>query len=431
MAGPAQQQQDLVFTKCAWRLIPFMMLLYVTNYLDRVNVGFAALTMNKDLGFSASVYGFAAGIFFISYAMFQIPATVLLERLGARRTVFAIMTAWGALSAATAFVNEPISFYVLRFLLGVAESGFFPGIILYLTFWFPREYRARFTAIFMLAIPLSSTFGGPVSGLILEMDGIGGLRGWQWLFLIEGLPACLLAVAVLKFLPDGPAGASFLSEAEKQTIARRLAGEKADAPANLWAGLIDPRVLLLGLAGTGIGASIFGSQLWLPQIVKAMGYSNLITGCIAALPYMLAIPAMLLVGRSSDRHGERLWHTAIPLAVAAGGFCLAAVAQNHFLAVAGLMLTVAGLMGTYGPYFTQASAFLSGPSAPGAIALVNLMCTGLGGFLGPNILGLLKDRTGGHAAGMLTLAAGLICSIILLFVLGRVIAAREARAAAV
>ena len=427
MVGPEQERQDQVFAKCAGRLIPFMMLLYVTNYLDRVNVGFAALTMNRDLDFSPTVYGFAAGIFFISYAMFQIPATVMLERLGARRTVFAIMAAWGALSAATAWVHEPIAFYVLRFLLGVAESGFFPGIILYLTFWFPREYRARFTAIFMLAIPLSSTFGGPVSGLILGLDGVWGFRGWQWLFLIEGLPACLLAFAVLKFLPNGPADASFLSEAEKQTITRRLAGERVDAPPNLWAGLVDPRVLLLGLAGTGIGAGIFGSQLWLPQIVKAMGYSNLITGCIAALPYMLAIPTMLLVGRSSDRHGERLWHTAIPLLVAATGFCIAAVAQSHLLAVAGLMITVAGLMGTYGPYYTQSSAFIRGPAAPGAIALVNLMCTGLGGFLGPNIIGLLKQWTGGYPAGMFALAGGLIFSVLLLFVLGRVMAARQQR----
>jgi MFS transporter, ACS family, tartrate transporter len=419
-----EQQQDQVFAKCARRLIPFMMLLYVTNYLDRVNVGFAALTMNKDLGFSATVYGFAAGIFFISYAMFQIPATVLLERMGARRTVFAIMAAWGACSAATAFVQTPLAFYALRVLLGVAESGFFPGIILYLTFWFPKAYRARFTAIFMLAIPMSSTFGGPLSGLILGLDGIWGFRGWQWLFLIEGLPACLLAFAVLKFLPDGPADASFLSEAEKQTIASRLAGERSDAPPNLWAGLIDPRVLLLGLAGTGIGAGIFGSQLWLPQIVKAMGYSNLITGCITALPYMLAIPTMLLVGRSSDRHGERLWHTAIPLLVAASGFCIAAVAESHFLAVAGLMMTIAGLMGTYGPYYTQSSAFLSGPSAAGAIALVNLMCTGLGGFLGPNIIGLLKQSTGGYAAGMFALSGGLVMSVVILLLLGRVMAAR-------
>lgn len=433
MAGPQQQEhgqdKEQVFAKCAKRLIPFIMLLYVTNYLDRVNVGFAALTMNKDLGFSATVYGFAASIFFVSYAIFQIPATVLLERLGARRTVFAIMAAWGALSAATAFVREPGMFYVLRFLLGVAEAGFFPGIILYLTFWFPKEYRARFTATFMMAIPFSSVFGSPLSGLILGMEGIGGFHGWQWLFLIEGLPACALAFAVLKFLPDGPKDASFLTEAEKQTIAARLAQEKVLAPPSLWPGLYDPRVLLLGLVGTGIGASIFGSQLWLPQIVKAMGYSNFITTCIAALPYAVAIPTMIFVGRSSDRKGERIWHNAIPLAMSASGFVIAALAPNHYVAVGGLIMVVSGLIGTYGPYYTLSSSFFSGPAAPGAIALVNLMCTGLGGFIGPNVLGFLKDRTGGYEAGMFTLSAGLVCSIILLLVLGRLMATRMARLA--
>ena len=428
MAEAMPIERDQVFAKCAKRLIPFMMLLYVTNYLDRVNVGFAALTMNKDLGFSATVYGFAAGIFFLSYAVFQIPGTVILERVGARRTVFAIMAAWGACSAATAFVQTPIAFYILRVLLGLAESGFFPGIILYLTFWFPKEYRARFTAIFMLAIPMSSTLGGPLSGFILGMDGIGGFRGWQWLFLIEGLPACALAFAVLKFLPDGPASASFLSDAEKRVIAARLAGEKAPAPPNLWAGFVDPRVLLLGLAGTGIGAGIFGGQLWLPQIVKAMGYSNLITGCISALPYIVAAPTMMLVGRSSDRSGERVWHTAIPLLVAVSGLVIAALSQSHYVAVGGLVMTMAGLMGTYGPYYTQSSSFLSGRSAPGAIALVNLMCTGLGGFIGPNVLGLLKDRTGGYQAGMFALAGGLVFSVFLLFVLSKVIAARSVKA---
>jgi len=417
-------QQEQVFAKCAGRLIPFMMLLYVTNYLDRVNVGFAALTMNRDLGFSPSVYGFAAGIFFISYAMFQIPATVLLERMGARRTVFAIMTAWGAVSAATAFVTEPTLFYVLRFLLGVAEAGFFPGIILYLTFWFPKEYRARFTAIFMSAIPISSTFGGPLSGLLLGLDGASGLRGWQWLFLVEGLPACALAFAVLKFLPDGPAAASFLSDAEKQFIARRLAEERPAAPPSLWPGLYDPRVLLLGLAGTGIGAGIFGSQLWIPQMVKALGYSNLTTGFIAALPYLLAIPTVFLIARSSDRRGERVWHTAIPLLVSASGFAVAAMADNPFVVIAGLSAVVCGLIGTYGPYYSLASSFFAGPAAPGAIALVNLMCTGLGGFLGPNIIGLLKEGTGSYAGGMLALAGGLVLSVIFLLVLGRVMAAR-------
>ena len=420
---------EQVFAKCAWRLIPFMMLLYFTNYLDRVNVGFAALTMNQNLGFSPSVYGFAAGIFFVSYAMFQIPANVLLERIGARRTVFTIMAVWGAVSAATAFVRTPAAFYVLRFLLGVAESGFFPGMILYLTFWFPSEYRGRFTAIFMLAIPLSAILGGPISGFILGMDGVAGFRGWQWLFLIEGLPACLLAFAVRKFLPDGPVAAAFLSETERQAIAARLAAERPAAPSKLWPGLYDARVWLLGLAGTGIGSAIFGSQLWLPQIVKALGYSNLTTGFIVAVPYLVAMLTVLLVGRSSDRWGERIWHTAIPLLVAATGFAVAAVAHNDVLAVAGLTAVIAGTIGTYGPYYSLSSSFFSGPAAPGAIALVNLMCTGLGGFLGPNIVGLLKQATGGYPAGLFALAAGLIASVVILLVLGRVMAAREARLA--
>jgi MFS transporter, ACS family, tartrate transporter len=422
MAEPVSQEQ--VFAKCAGRLIPFLMLLYFFNYLDRVNVGFAALTMNRDLGFSPSVYGLAASIFFVSYAMFQIPATMFLERIGARRAVCLIMAGWGTVSAATALVSAPSGFYAARFLLGVAEAGFFPGIILYLTFWFPREYRARFTAIFMTAIPLSSTFGAPLSGLILGLDGAGGLRGWQWLFLIEGLPVLALAFAVLKFLPDGPAQATFLSEAEKQTIARRLAAERPAAPASPWPGLYDPRVLLLGLAGTGVNAGIFGNQLWLPQIVKSLGYSNLTTGFIIAVPYLLGIPIMLLVARSSDRRGERVWHTAIPLMVTASGFAVAAMAQNPFVVMAGLVAVVWGLVGTYGPYYSLASSFFAGPAAPGAIALVNLMCTGLGGFLGPNIVGLLKQETGGYAAGMLALAAGLVISVVLLLLLGRVMAAR-------
>ena len=423
MTRPEEQEQ--VFAKCAKRLIPFIMLLYFFNYLDRVNVGFAALTMNRDLGFSASVYGLAASIFFVSYAMFQIPATMFLERLGARRAVAIIMAAWGAVSAGTAFVSEPTGFYTARFLLGVAEAGFFPGIILYLTFWFPKEYRARFTAIFMAAIPLSSTFGAPLSGLLLGLDSLHGLRGWQWLFLVEGLPACALALVVLKYLPDGPHQATFLSDPEKQFIARRLAEERPAAPASPWPGLYDPRVLLLGLAGTGVNAAIFGNSLWLPQIVKSLGYTNLTTGFIIAMPYLLGIPIMLLVARSSDRRGERVWHTAIPLLVTASGFLIAAMAHNPFVVIAGLTAVVWGLVGTYGPYYSLASSFFAGPAAPASIALVNLMCTGAGGFIGPNVIGLLKQETGGYAAGMLALAAGLVLSVLILLLLGKVMAARR------
>ncbi|HWU54100.1 MAG TPA: MFS transporter, partial [Rhizomicrobium sp.] len=292
---------DRVFATCAWRLIPFMMLLYIVNYLDRVNVGFAALTMNKDLGFSPSVFGFGAGIFFFSYALCQIPSSVMLQRIGAKRAVSCIMAAWGLLSASTALVQGPASFYAVRFLLGVAEAGFFPGMVFYLTLWFPRSYRARFTAMFVAGIPLASIIGGPLSGLILGMDGLGGLHGWQWLFLMEGIPAGLLAFAVLKLLPDGPGSAPWLSIDQKQAIAGQMASDSAQGHRDLWPALRDPRVLALGLVGFGNGAALYGIQLWLPQMIKTMGFSNLGTGLVIALPYAAGMAAMILWGRSSDR----------------------------------------------------------------------------------------------------------------------------------
>jgi ACS family tartrate transporter-like MFS transporter len=225
-------EHDRVFTKCAWRLIPFMALLYVINYIDRNNVGFAALTMNADLAFSPSVYGFGAGVFFVSYMLFQLPANLVLDRIGARRWIFIILAAWGLISAATAFVRTPAEFYAVRFLLGVAEAGFFPGMVYYLTLWFPEAYRARFTAWFLSAIPLSVVIGGPLAGLILGMDGIAGLRGWQWLFLIEGIPASLLAFAVLKLLPDGPAHARFLTAEENTSSALGLWATIPGSPAS-------------------------------------------------------------------------------------------------------------------------------------------------------------------------------------------------------
>jgi len=295
MTNPSTAE-DQVFAKCEWRLIPFLGLLYLVSLVDRLNVGFAALTMNADLGFSPSVFGFGAGIFFIGYSLFQIPANLMLVRFGARRWVFTILIAWGAISAACAFVQGPMSFYVLRFLLGVAEAGLFPGVVLYLTYWFPQERRARAVAGFMAASPLALIVVGPLSGLLLGMNGIAGLRGWQWLFIIEGLPACLLAFLLLKLVPDSPEHASWLSAEEKRLIAGRLAQESTIDQPGFWPALRDPRLYALGIAYVAVGAGGYGMRIWLPQIVQGMGFSNLSTGFVAALPYLLAVGAMIWFG---------------------------------------------------------------------------------------------------------------------------------------
>ena len=264
--------EQQIFTKCAWRLIPFTVLLFIVNYVDRTNVGFAALTMNKDLGFSPVVYGFGASVFFISYVFFQVPANFILQRIGARRWMFLILAVWSLISASTAFVKGPTSFYVLRFLLGIAEAGFFPGMLYYLTRWFPQAYLARNVAGFETAMPLSFVVGGPLASLILELDGTLGLHGWQWLFLGEGLPAFLMAFAVLKFLPDGPADASWLTDAEKALIASRLAAEDVAERRDFWLVLRDFRVIGFGLALFGILTGFYGIGFWIPQIVQAMGF---------------------------------------------------------------------------------------------------------------------------------------------------------------
>ena len=390
---------DRVFAKCAWRLIPFMMLLYVVNFIDRVNVGFAALTMNKDLGFSPAIFGFGAGVFFIGYLLFQVPANVILERVGARRWIFCILVVWGAISAANAFVQGPTSFYALRFLLGVAEAGFFPGMIFYLTLWFPQAYRARFTASFMAAIPLAGIIGGPLSGLILGMDGVAGLHGWQWLFLIEGLPACLLAFAVLKLLPDGPAHASWLSGAEKKRL------PLASPPKTSWRiGTFGRpcaiRACLRSASLFGIVMiAFYGTSLWLPQIVQAMGFSNRATGFVVALPYVAGMAAMILWGRSSDARGERIWHVALPMLLAAAGFAGASVAQTDPLVLVALTLSMVGIVSAYGPFWSLPSSFLRGSAAAGGIALINTIAS-LGGFVGPSLIGVLKEQTGGYASAM-------------------------------
>ena len=421
-------EQDQVFAKCAWRLIPFMMLLYVVNYLDRVNVGFAALTLNRQLGFSPSVFGFGAGIFFVGYALCQVPVNVIIERVGANRSMFCIMALWGLLSASTALVKGPISFYLLRFLLGVAEAGFFPGMVLYLTLWFPRSYRARFTSIFTAAIPLASIIGGPLSGAILGLKGMGGLQGWQWLFLIEGVPAVFLAFAVLKWLPSGPKFAPWLSAREKELVLKKVEHEDAASERNLWAALRNPLLLAIALVAFGNAVALYGIQLWLPQMIKGMGFSNLATGFVTALPYTAGAAAMIFWGRSSDRRRERIWHIAIALLVAAMGLSLASVARSPLLMVVALTIAIVGSMAYFGPFFSLPSSFLSGPAMAGGIAFISTFIA-LGGFVGPTLIGVIKQATGNYAAAMLVQSAGLVVATAIILMVGRAITSHEVQTA--
>lgn len=416
-------QEDRVFARCARRLIPFMVVLYMFAWLDRVNVGFAALTMNRDLAFSPTVFGFGASVFFLGYFLFQVPANLLLARIGVRRWISCIVMVWGALSAANALVQGPVAFYVLRFLLGVAEAGLFPGMIFYLTLWFPQAYRARFTASFMAAIPLANIVGGPVSSLILELDGLAGLRGWQWLFLIEGLPACVIALAVPKLMPNGPAEAAWLDEREKAMISARLATEDAAKRSDLWPALHDRRVLVLCLANFGIGFGGYGISIWLPQILQSMGYSNLSIGFVVAFLAVMGMAAMIAWGRSSDRRGELIWHVSLPLLVAAVGLVVVSLPQSAAVSLIALTCIVVGLLAADGPFYSLPSAFLGGVAAAGGIALVNAVGS-LGAFMGPFVIGVLREETGGYGAGMLALAVAFALTAVLVLALGRSMVSR-------
>jgi ACS family tartrate transporter-like MFS transporter len=414
---------DRVFTKCAWRLIPFVMVLYLVNYIDRVNVGFAALTMNTDLGFSPSVFGFGAGIFFFGYCLFHVPGGLFVHWAGARRAVFWILATWGVVSACCAFVKGPISFYVLRFMLGVAEAGFVPGMLFYLTIWFPPSLRARYTAIFQTGIPLAFVAGGPLSGLILGMDGVAGLHGWQWLFLIEALPALLLGFAALKLLHDGPHNAPFLSTEEKSTIAARLRVEDRAQHCDLWRGLRDLRVVALGIAGFGDVLAVFGIQFWLPQIVKTTGFSNLETGFLVAVPFVVSVPVMIFWGRSSDISQERIWHVVIPTLSTAAGLIIASIADNDTLMLVALFVAAIGSTVAVPMLNNLTGLILGGAAAASGIGFY-LAITNLSGFFGPLIVGVLSQRTGGYGLAMAALAIGPIVSATTILALGHRVAPR-------
>jgi len=414
------QSDEAVFTKCAWRLVPFVVLLFTVNFLDRVNVGFAALTMNRDLGFSPSVFGFGAGIFFAGYFLFEVPSNLILARIGARRWLCFIMAVWGVVSAACAFVQDANSFYTLRFLLGAAEAGFFPGVLYYLTLWFPRTYRARFAASLIAAGPFAAIVGGPLSSVLLSMEGLHGLHGWQWLFLIEGLPASILAFGVLVLLPDGPGHARWLNPDEKAIIARHLTNETAGKEHAFWPALFNPRVLVLGVVALGMQSGLFGIGLWLPQIVQSMGFSAAATGFVVVPPYIASAAAMIFWGRASDRAGERVRHLALAAFLGAAGLFAASATQDTRLVLLALTVGMIGVHATFGPFWGIPTSFLSDRAAAGGVALINSIGS-LGGFLAPTYIGLIKQYTGGYSASMALLGAELVASGVIVLALGRVL----------
>ena len=407
-AGEALAQRTV--RKLAWRLLPFMGVLYFVAFLDRVNVGFAALTMNADLGLSARVYGFGAGIFFLGYVLFEVPSNLMLHRFGARRWIARIMISWGLLSAAMVLTTGPLTFYVLRFLLGVAEAGFFPGMILYLTYWFPAAVRARITGAFMIAIPVSSVIGAPLSTALLDLDALD-LRGWQWLFILEGLPAVLLGFVVLARLDDRPDRAAWLTADEKAWIRNVLAGEAAVARRDVGVrgALLDARVWTLGVIYFGLVIGLYGLGFWLPQIVAELGgLSHLQVGLLTALPAAIAAVAMYLWGRHSDVTQERVWHVAWPALIGSAGLAASAyLVEAPLLAFAALTVGAVGIYATLPVFWTLPTALLTGAAGAGAIALVNSIGN-TGGYVGPAVMGYIKDTTGEHTGGLLVLAGALL-----------------------
>jgi ACS family tartrate transporter-like MFS transporter len=412
-------EERAVIRKAMWRLLPFLVFCYFIAYLDRVNVGFAALTMNADLAVSATEFGRAAGIFFIAYFLFEIPSNFALKRFGARIWIARIMVTWGIISVGMAFISGATSFYVMRFLLGVAEAGFFPGMVLYLTFWFPNSVRAGILGLFIIANPASTIIGAPLSTSLLEWS-LFGLKGWQTMFILEGLPAILLGFAVLYVLCDSPAKAKWLTEREREVLENAVRrDEMRSTHRSLRDGLASPLVWWFVLLYAALMMGVYGFGLWAPQIIKAAGnLTNQQVGLVLIIPYAFATLAMVLWGRHSDRTGERTWHLALPAALGTVGFLMGSFAESFYVAVIGYTLGAIGIYGCLPLFWSLPTAFLGGTAAAGGIALINSIGN-LSGYLGPSLIGRLKDLTQGYTAGMLVIAASLALASVLGYVVGR------------
>lgn len=432
-AALSSSVEDRVVRKLTRRIVPFIMLLYFVAYLDRVNVGFAALSMNEDVGLSSAAFGFGAGVFFIGYFLFEVPSNLILHRIGARVWIARIMITWGLVSGALAFTRGPTSFYVLRFLLGAAEAGFFPGIILYLSYWFPARHRAGVTALFMAAVPISTAIGSPISGALLTLDGLLGLEGWQWLFLVEATPAVLLGVVVLMYMTDRPERAAWLEKDEREWLVAEMANEQTSvrshgASAALKA-LTHPRILALALVYFGTSAGLYTLGIWAPLMIDQFGVSPLTVGLLNAIPPICSVVAMVLWARHSDRTGDRAWHVAIACAAAATGLVLAAYSASVTTVVAALVLVNIGISSAKPPLWSMPTEFLSGAAAAVGIATINSIGN-LGGFAGPTVIGWVREQTGSFAGGLLSVAGALVFSAVLVLVLAS-LGSRPARADAI
>jgi MFS transporter, ACS family, tartrate transporter len=409
-----------VVAKLTRRLLPFLFLLYIVAYLDRINVGFAALQMKGQLGFSDEVYGLGAGIFFAGYFFFQVPSNLALARFGARKWIAVIMVMWGIISACMIFVESPRGFYLLRFLLGAAEAGFFPGMILYLRQWFPSAARARAIALFMTAAPLAGVIGGPISGLLLGVQR-GHLMGWQWLFLIEGLPAVLLGGVVLIFLTDRPEIATWLTDEQRAWLVEQLAGEETpqlrtpqpQTSSSVFSALTQGRVWMLVVVYLGVTTTAYGIGLWLPSLLRsASGRSNLVIGLLSAIPYLATMLSMVLVGISSDRTGDRKWHLAGSAFACSIALGCAAYSSSTTADVVFLSVTLMAAFSMNGPFWATTTEMLTETSAAAGIAVINSLGN-LGGFLGPYTIGLIRTWTGSFRGGLLAVGALLAVSGVL------------------
>src|ERR1017187_2874553 len=403
---------EAVVRRLTWRLVPFLFLLYIVAYLDRINVGFAALQMQRQLGFTDAVYGLGAGMFFSGYFFFQVPSNLAVERIGARRWIAALMVTWGVISSSMVLISGPRSFYALRVLLGAAEAGFFPGVILYLKNWFPAKARARTVARFMTAGPLSGVLGGPLSGALLGLHLSGRLAGWQWMFLLEGIPAVALGGLALKYLGDRPEDARWLLPQERVWLVETLRQERSVVAreGGAFAALRSGRIWMLAMVYFGVNTVSYGVSLWLPTLIRSLsGVSNFAIGVLSAIPYVAAAIAMVAVGLHSDHTGERRWHTAVPAFAGALALTGAAYSTSVGPAILAISVAVLGVFSMAGPFWAMPTSLLSGTAAAAGIAFINSVGN-LGGFVGPYVIGVVRTSTGQFKGGLLLVSAALAAS---------------------